>query len=136
MGTGKFALLPVGFVGRRELVLLVAFVGRGELVLLLRLVGRVELVLLVEILGPGKFGLSVKLVDCCTFVVPVGIVGSEKPVGVLTLVLDPGCWVIGGGVEVVVTGVVALVEDGVGGGGVSIRFSNSSGDPDQNESAK
>ena len=65
VGTGEFALVPKGFVGRPELGLPVALVGRGELVLLLVTVGCDKFGLPMGVVGPGE-----------EVVASVGIAGS------------------------------------------------------------
>jgi hypothetical protein len=65
-----------------------AFVVPGKFLLLP--VGPGGLVSLAGLVGPGKLELSVGLVDCCKFVLAVGISVSDKPVGILVMVLVPG----------------------------------------------
>ena len=89
-------------------------------------------------MGTGKFVLLLAgFVDCCKFVLPVGIVDpDESLVGVLTVVLVPGMWVVWGDSYTLVS-VVVIVEEGVdregsSGGTALVRLSNSLEFPNQN----
>lgn len=87
VGTGKFALLPVGFVDRGELVLLVRFVGLGELVLpLVGVVGSGRSISLTGSVGPGESVVLVEIVGSGEF---EGTGGLGGPDGTLMLVTFP-----------------------------------------------
>jgi hypothetical protein len=98
-------------------------------------------VLLVDIEGWGEF---VVLVDVAGVVSLVGITGTDKPDGVLMMVIFDGCLMtVGTGVKMMEVKMmeeefVGVTVDGVEAGGVerggdtlSIRFTNSSGPPDK-----
>lgn len=98
-------------------------VGRGKFVLLVEIVGRGESDVPMGIVSLRIFALFVVTMSTDEALLLVGIVGPDKPDGVLMTVLFP---VEGGG----------IMEDGTGGVALSIRLSKFSGSPDKRWSTK